>query len=289
MQLAPRKPVPLVKPGNTHSPRPRWRAAGTALLLCLAALPAARAGLFDDEEARKAIVELRARVAQGEEAQRVRTTELAAANSQLAAANAQLVEQLATLRRSLLDLSNQIESLRSEMAKLRGTDEQVMRELADLQKRQRDVGQSLDDRLRRVEPVKVTLDGREFMVDPEEKRAYDEAIAAIRKGEFDKSVVMLSNFQRRYGAGAYGDAARFWLGNAQYGKRDYKEAIASFRAFLSAAPDHPRAAEALLALANSQAETKDTKAARKTLEDLIKAHPQSEAAQAARERLPSLK
>jgi tol-pal system protein YbgF len=296
MQGARGKPAMIVKPGNTHSRGPRWRAAGLVLLLCLAALPAAQAGLFDDEEARKAIVELRARVAQGEEAQRLRISELAAANgqiaaanSQLAAANAQLVEQLATLRRSLLDLNNQIESLRSEMAKLRGNEEQMMRELADLQRRQRDVGQSLDDRLRRVEPVKVSLDGREFMVDPEEKRAYDEAIAAIRKGEFDKSVVMLSNFQRRYGAGPYGDAARFWLGNAQYGKRDYKEAMASFRAFVTAAPDHPRAAEALLALANSQAETKDTRAARKTLEDLIKAYPQSEAAQAARERLPSLK
>ena len=44
-----------------------------------------------------------------------------------------------------------------------------------------------------------------------------------------------------------------------------------------------------LALANSQAEMKDTKAARKTLDDLIKAYPKSEAAVAGKERLASLR
>jgi TolA-binding protein len=63
----------------------------------------------------------------------------------------------------------------------------------------------------------------------------------------------------------------------------------SFRAFVGAAPEHPRAPEALLAMANSQAEMKDTKAARKTIDDLLKAYPKSEAAQAGKERLASLK
>jgi TolA-binding protein len=82
---------------------------------------------------------------------------------------------------------------------------------------------------------------------------------------------------------------RFWLGNALYGKRDYKEAIAAFRAFVTAAADHPRAPEALLALANSQAEMKDPRGARKTLDELLKSDPKSEAAQAGKERLASLK
>ena len=47
--------------------------------------------------------------------------------------------------------------------------------------------------------------------------------------------------------------------------------------------------EAMLALANSQVELKDTKGARKTLEDLVKQHPQSEAAGAAKERIARLK
>ena len=254
-----------------------------AALLCSSA---AHAGLFDDEEARKAIVDLRARIVAMEDQQgKARGAEVAAANAQ----SAQLTEQLAALRRSLLDLNNQLESMRGEIAKLRGNDEQVLREVADLQRRQRDVGQAIDERLRKVEPTKVTMDGREFMADPEEKRAFDEAFAAIRNGDFDKSVAQLSNFQRRYPGSGYTDGARFWLGNSQYGRRDYKEAITTFRAFVTSSPDHPRAPEALLAVANSQAEMKDPRGARKTIEDLMKAYPQSEAAQAGKERLASIK
>jgi TolA-binding protein len=50
-----------------------------------------------------------------------------------------------------------------------------------------------------------------------------------------------------------------------------------------------RAPEAALSIANCQGELKDTKAARKTLEDLLKVYPQSEAAAAAKERLARMK
>jgi tol-pal system protein YbgF len=242
----------------------------------------ARAGMFDDEEARKAIVDLRNRVTAVDEQVKARGTELGTLN-------AQLTEQLAALRRSMLDLNNQLEAMRGEIAKLRGNEEQLARDIADAQRRQKDVAQALDDRLRKLEPIKVTIDGAEFMVDQPEKKAYDDAIAAIRTGDFDKSVNLLGGFQRRYAGSAYSDSVRFWFGNALYGKRDYKEAITAFRAFVAAAPEHPRAAEALLALANSQAEMKDPKAARKTIEELMKGYPQSEAAQAGKERLASIK
>jgi tol-pal system protein YbgF len=256
--------------------------ATAVLAVGLLAGAGARAGLFDDDEARKAILDLRQRIAQSDEQAKQRSAEQAAAT-------AALTEQLDALRRSLLDLNNQLEAMRGEIARLRGSDEQLVRDVTTLQKQQKDVSQMLDDRLRKIEPVKVTLDGREFLADPEEKRAYDEAVAPMRAGEFDKSVAALNAFLRRYPSSAYADSARFWLGNALYGKRDYKEAITTFRAFVAAAPGHPRAPEALLALANSQAETKDTRAARRTIDELVKTYPQSEAAQAGKERLASLK
>jgi len=260
-----------------------WRKRGAAVAAAgLLGAGLAQAGLFDDEEARKAIVDLRSRIAQMDDNNKARVTELALANTQL-------LEQLTALRRSLLDLNNQLETLRGEMAKLRGNDEQIGREIADLQKRQRDVTQTLDDRLRKVEPVKATIDGKDFMIDQDEKRAYEESMAMMRTGDFEKTVTLLSNFQRRYAGSPYSDAVRFWIGNAHYGKRDYKEAIAAYRAFATAAPEHARAPEALLSLANSQAEMKDPRGARKTIEELIKAYPQSEASQAGRERLATLK
>ena len=255
-------------------------AAAAALLIAQPAW-----ALFEDDEARKAILDLRARLAQNaqnDEAQKARIVELGQAN-------AQLLEQIATLRRSLLDLNNQLELIRTDLARLRGTDEQTQRELAELQKRQRDLGQAVDERVRKLEPVRVTLDGREFSAEPEERKTYEEAVALMRGGDFDRAAPALAAFLRRYPGSGYADLTRYWLGNAQYARRDYKEAIANFRAFATAAPEHPRAPEALLALANSQAEMKDPKAARKTIEDLIKTYPKSEAAQAGKDRLASLR
>ena len=85
------------------------------------------------------------------------------------------------------------------------------------------------------------------------------------------------------GSGKYREAE-----NARKAK-NYKEAISVFRAMVAAAPNHPRTPEAVLAVANCQIEMKDTRAARKTLDDLIKAYPSSEAAAAGKERLGSLK
>lgn len=258
------------------------RAAVMAFLACCVVLSPARAGMFDDEEARKAIVDLRSRVAAVDDAAKARHAETVAANAQLS----QLVQ---TLQRSILDLNGQIEALRGDLAKLRGTDEQLAKDLADAQRRQKDLAQAMDDRLRKLEPIKVAVDGSEFMALPEEKRQFEESLGRLRAGEFDKAVGALGQFQRRYPASGYGDAARYWLGNALYGKGDHKEAVLAFRAFVTAAPDHPRAPEALLALANSQVESKDGKGARKTIDELMKTYPKSEAAQAGKERLATIK
>lgn len=235
----------------------------------------AQAALFEDDEARRAILDLRQRVEQQRQAL---AEELRRAN-----------EENATLRRSLLDLQNQIESLRSELARQRGNDEQLARDLADVQKRQRDIAQGVDERLRRFEPVQVTMDGREFSADPAEQRDFEAALASFRKGDFVAAQAAFAEFARKYPSSGYRPTALFWLGNAQYANRDYRGAIANFRALLQQSPDHPRAPEAVLSIANCQIELKDNASARRTLDDLVKAYPQSEAASAARERLARLR
>jgi len=201
----------------------------------------------------------------------------------------QMADQLSQLKRSLLDLNNQLESVRAELARMRGQDEQLARDVAELQRRSKDAQSGIDERIRKLEPVSVTLDDKQFLADPEEKRQYDEAFALIRKGDFGAASAGLSGFLKRYPLSGYADSATFWLGNAQYGQRQYKEAIASFRTLLAGNPAHPKAPEAMLAIANCQIELKESKAARKTIGDLVQAYPKSEAAQAGRERLASLK
>ena len=262
---------------HTHFHLARWRHTTTALVaaLCLGASSLASAALFEDDEARRAILDLRQRT----EVQRLAAERLAEEQRQ----------EISQLRRSLLELQTQIEALRGEIARLHGQNEQVLRELADVQRRQKDIAQGVDERLRKVEPAKVSVDGREFIADPTESRDFEAALAIFRKGEFPAAQAAFADFIKRYPQSGFRPTALFWLGNAQYANRDYRGAIANFRALLAASPEHPRAPEAVLSIANCQIELKDNAGARRTLDELVKAYPQSEAAVAAKERLARLR
>ena len=242
------------------------RAALAALLVCMSV--GANAALFEDDEARRAILELRQRV----EAMRVQSEQ-------------RLTDENGQLRRSVLDLQNQIETMRGDMQRMTGQNEQLARTVSEMQQRQTEI----DDRLKKSEPGKVSVDGREFTADPREKADFDAALGVFRGGQFAQAQTAFAEFVKRYPQSGYTPSALFWLGNAQYATRNYPEAIANFRSMLSLAPDHAKAPEAVLSIANCQIELKDTRAARRTLEDLTKAYPQSEAAQAGRERLSRLK
>jgi tol-pal system protein YbgF len=262
-----------------------WRSAVMALTLGLAGLSnPAQAALFGgDDEARRAILDLRQRLEQSQNATRALIEQNAQSQSQ------SQNQATAQMRSALLDLQGQIDRLKSELAQSLGAQERLARDLTELQLRQKDVLSAVDARLRRFEPVPATIDGREVMVDPVEKADHDKAMALFRQADFAAAQVALESFVLRHGASAYVPSALFWLGNAQYANKAYKESMANFQKLLSMAPNHPRAAESMLAISNVQIELKDMKAARKTLEDLIAAYPQAETAGTARERLSRLR
>jgi tol-pal system protein YbgF len=283
-----------------------------AVLALLLAGGTAQAGLFDDDEARRAIVDLRTRIdslqQQGDtrdadlrrkitESGTAVSTELAGKITQAQQQQTQQMgEQFDQIRRSLLDLNNQLEALRAELARLRGQDEVLQqgqrdlgRDLAELQRRSTDQFAALDARMRKLEPQKLSVDGREVMVDAEEKKSYDDAVALLRNNDFAGAIAALQTFVRRYPASPYVAHAVYWQATASYSKGDLKDAMAGYRSVVSNYPEHPRAPEAMLALANCQAETKDIKGAKRTLEDLVKTYPKSEAAAAGRDRIAMLK
>jgi tol-pal system protein YbgF len=246
------------------------------------------AGLVDDEEARKAILDLR---------QKVEVIELARTQEKQTLQNLQLAQQSiqnlrdenTQIKRSLLDLQTLIEQLRSDLSKQVGQQEQLAKDVSELQRRQRDLAQGVDDRMRRLEPIKVSVDGKEFLADPVEVKEFDVALALLRKSDFKSASQSFIDFLRRYPQSGYQSLGLFWLGSAQYATRDYREAIANFKSSVEANSLSTKAPEALLAMANSQIELKDLRSARRTLEDLIKLYPQSEAAAAGKDRLAKLK
>jgi TolA-binding protein len=250
--------------------------------LLVAGLPPWRPGwgqaaLFSDDEARKAIIDLRQRV----EAQKA-TAE---------AIEKRLTDENNQLRRSLLDLQNQIETLRAEQARMRGQGEQMSREIAETQRRQTTQTQSLDERLRSMEPQKVTVGWPGIRRDVRRRCGismpqwgYFEAVTSRRRRP--RSWILPSASPR---------AAITRLLCSGWATRNMRRATTKrpspiFDRHVDAgARSRARAPEAILSIANCQIELKDNKAARRTLEDLIRLHPQSEAAQAAKERLAKLR
>ncbi|MBS1170316.1 MAG: ybgF [Burkholderiaceae bacterium] len=237
--------------------KPSRPVLAAALLAALVILPLqSRAGLFDDDEARKAILDVRNNKAD---------------------------------KASVLELSGQIDALRQEIARLRGQVEVLTNDVSSLQQRQKDFYVDHDNRLRKLEPQKVVVDGKEAVIEPAEQQAYDAALEKFKAGEYKPASAAFSGFLQRYPKSAYAAAAQYWLGSAFYAQRDYRHAISAQSQVVKHHAESPQAPEAMLNIASCYLELKDRMTAKKTLERLVARYPQSEAAKTAKERLAALK
>ena len=109
--------------------------AAACALLALAAAGPAKAGLFDDDEARRRIEALRQELAQQGKDNEVRIARLE-----------ELIRNI-----GVVELVRQLEQINGEMARLRGQIEVLANENQQVQKRQRDFYLDLDSRLKRLE------------------------------------------------------------------------------------------------------------------------------------------
>lgn len=233
------------------------------LLLLVAALPA-QAALFDDEEARKRIEQLRTEV------------------------NARM-EKLEAASRGQIDLANQIEALKAEVAKLRGQVEVLTNEIESTQKRQKDFYVDLDNRLRKLEP-QASAEGRPADAKPAadpaaETRDYEAALNLFKSGKHKDALAAFLAFIKAYPASAFLPSAHYWAGSSHYQRGEYKKAIELFAKLAATWPDDAKAPDALLGQANCQQESGDAKGARVTLETLVAKYPASAAAAVAKQRL----
>jgi tol-pal system protein YbgF len=242
-----------------------------ACLVLAAWLPLqASAGLLEDDEARKAILDLRARI-----------------DALARDVNARIDTK--SDKSAALDMLNQHEQTMQEIARLRGQVETLANQLANVQKSQKDYYVDLDARIKKLEPRQETIDGRTSDVLPSEKQSYDAAMQQFTSGDYKGAIAALQDFLKRYPQSAYAPNAQYWLGNAYYAQGDYKGAISAQEVVASTYHDSAKAPDAMLNIASSYALLKDDKAARKALQQLVKDFPDSSAAQAAKDRLASLK
>ena len=247
--------------------------ARLALLLISAALflpaTAAQAGLFDDEEARRQIKELRAELNQTSES---------------------LSRRVDGANQNQLDFSNQTEALRASVARLTGQIEVLTNSLDAAHKRQQDFYVDLDNRLRKLESAASTPSApalpAEAKPDPQfEMRDYEAALGHFRTGKYKEAQAAFETFTTQHTKSALLPNAQYWLGSSLYQQRHFARSATVFGQVAANWPNDPKTPDALLAQANALIELKDEKGAIKVLETLLEKYPASPAAETAKNRL----
>ena len=248
------------------------RALAFAIAVALAgAAGPARAGLFDDDEARRQIANLQRLV----DAQQKRL---------------EGVEAEARDRRALLDLASQIELLRGDLAKMRGQLELLANQADNADKRQKDLYVDIDARLRKLDKEKEAAAVEKPASGPAESaagetKAYEAALNQFKLANYPLAISAFNGFLVTYPSSPLAPSAQYWIGNAHYAQRDYKNTIAAQQKVLVNWPDNPKAPDAMLNMASAQAESGDARGARRTLESLVAKYPASPAAASAKQRL----
>lgn len=229
----------------------------------------AQAGIFDDDEARRQIVD-----------QRIKT-------------EARFDQQA----KAQLDLASQIQQQAEEIARLRGQIETLSYELETARKRQQDFYLDLDTRLRKFE----TAASSNAAVDPanganpaptantgdpaKEGQEYEAALGQFKAARYKEAAVAFAAFVQKHPDSQLAPNAQYWLGNAWYAQQDCKRAIDAQTVVTAKYGESAKAPDAWLAIANCQQDMNNAAAAKRSLEALIARYPNAPAAETARQRL----
>jgi tol-pal system protein YbgF len=213
--------------------------------------------ILSDDEARRAILELRKSVSASQAA--------------------------------ILDLQNQLDKHKSENAQLRGQIESLQKQSDDLSNNQKSFYQDLDARISRLEPQNVEVEGVTGIVQAGEKSSYDEALKSFQAGQIKNADSEFTSFIRKYPSSPYLPLALYWSGNTKYALKDYKAAITQLQGLISRYPGHQRVPAATLTMANANLESGKKAVAKKLLTDLISKYPDSDAAKEAKPILAGIK
>ena len=237
-----------------------------ALLIAALGSVQAHAGVFDDDEARRQVIDLRVK------------------------SEARFDQQA----KGQLDLANQIQRQADEISRLRGQIETLNYELETAKKRQQDFYLDLDTRLRKFE----TAESTNAAVNPEnganskpasdpakEGQEYEAALNQFKAGKYKEAAAGFGAFVQKYPASSLAPNAQYWLGNAWYAQRDCKRAIEAQSVVTTKYADSAKAPDAWLAIATCQQELGNPTGTKRSLETVIAKYPTAPAAETARERL----
>ncbi|MFM1880854.1 MAG: tol-pal system protein YbgF [Pseudomonadota bacterium] len=273
---------------QTFSSRGSLSVVFAAAAFCVAwFIGPAQAQLFADDEARRAIIDIRTKITQIE----ARQGQIETRQAEIAGLNA----RVEGLSRAQLDNITNAESLRKDIAQLRGALEQLTQQIKVSEEQQRKLTQPLEAqllaltaRVAALEPQAVVIDDQNVMVPAAEKSAFEAAQSLLASRAIEAGAAAFTDFTSRFPASALAPWALSLQGSAYYALKNYPSAIAALSRLSKDYPTHGRTADGLLTLAASQAESGQTTAARATLASVGKRFPGTAAAKTATQRLKAL-
>ena len=178
------------------------------------------AQFFSDDEARRAIIELRARIASVEKQ-----------SESLVSENTMLKSRVDGMAKSQLDMVSEVGQLKSELQSVLGSLETLTRSVKV------DQGtvvsgieqqlQSLSERLARFEPQSFVIDNQTVLVDAKEKSAFEAAQGLLSSGATEAAAAAFDEFSRRFPDSALRPWALNFEGAAHYLRKNYKPSISA--------------------------------------------------------------
>lgn len=230
---------------------------------------------------------------------RVPVTDMSTPARSTAGAAAAASTDSAALRKSMADLTLEIEQLRAEVRELRGQLEVQTHELDSLKNRNRDALADTDKRLRELErkaapapaaaPTAEVPAKAEAVVSADEQKEYDAAFGLMKQGQYDKAAKAYRTFLTKHPKSELAGNAQYWIGEAQYVVRNFKQAIVDFSVVVDKYPASLKLPDSLLKIGYSHAELGANDKARTALQQVVTRFPNTVTAKSAEKRLAELK
>ncbi len=260
--------------------------ASSASLFSLSISNYAHAGLFDDNEARQAILDMRTQINQYKQEQDNKYTKLQTA---------------------ILSLQSQIETLQTQRNYLSGQSEITSNELAKLKENYQLLANSYTDRLNKnqqdIDEIKQNLQninaysksGTESQANAQKEKIFDTsesfniALKYFNSGDFKKSAESFNLLLSDNSNVSLMPLIVYYLGNSYYALQKYKPAAVQLQNFINNYAEHEKLPDVYLTLASMYIETGDKLNAKRTLEYIVKNYSGSSVGQIAKKRLNELK
>ncbi|PPC97464.1 tol-pal system protein YbgF [Methylotenera mobilis] len=238
--------------------------------------------LFDDEEARKKILEVEKNLQSQNQATQSALRDLKQSNEQ----------QDAVTRNGLADMQSQLDALKQENARLKGELEVANHKVETALQRQKDLYTDIDERLRKLEsaPVAEVAAPPAVVVEKntQEYQLLELANGLSKESKHKDAFKEYDKFLKDYPNSSLAPEAMYGLGYSQFALKNYKSSIATQQKLIDTYPDSPKVPDAMFNLANSQIQLGLVPGAKKTLRDLVAKFPNSELTPTAQKRLKAL-